>query len=203
MSLRCEVEGCSWSGSIRTKVKNTDSIYYGRKVCPAHGAEFNGTGLKATDGSLKKSMWNNTKSKLKSLKPIKKLTQKTKERYKEESDIRSKYFKYHIERCQRSEESGLPIIEPTRANICHIFPKRRYKSVQAEFDNCVYLTFTEHQRFDQLLDKVDFATLEDEFECWDLVVARVEKIMHKVKEDGKLILAFREYILNDKFIRKW
>lgn len=181
MSYSCEIPDCGWSGAIRSKVKNKDSEFYGKKACPRHAQELNNTLYTRTE--LKRSR-----------KSIKRVTEKTKERKKVVSEIRNKYFEYHIERCGHSEESGVAIPEPTRANICHIFPKRIYKSVQADVMNCVYLTLEEHTRFDQLLDKMDFETLEQEFKCWSLVLSRVENLLPRITENKTLSLKFRELL---------
>lgn len=126
-------------------------------------------------------------------KPIKKQTEKNKEKKREQSVIRDSYFEYHLEKCTYSEESGKNIVA-TRANICHLFYKRTYKSVQGDLDNYVYLTLEEHSRFDQLLDTNDFKQLEKEFKCWNIVVQRMEKLLPKISEKGSLKIKFEDYI---------
>lgn len=177
----CEIPDCSWSGAIRSKVKNKDSDFYGKKVCPRHAQELNNVLYTRTE--LKRSR-----------KSIKRMTEKTKVHKKKVSEKRDKYFEHHIEICECSEESGAAIPAPSRANICHIFPKRTYSSVQADLENYVYLTLEEHTRFDQLLDRMDFETLEKEFKCWGLVISRVEKLLPRVVENKTLSLKFRELI---------
>lgn len=82
---------------------------------------------------------------------IKTTRESTVEKNKQKSELRSIYFDYHIERCTNSEESGQPINEPTRSNICHLIDKGRHPSLEDNLDNYIYLTFKEHERFDQLL----------------------------------------------------
>lgn len=125
----------------------------------------------------------------------KQISDKQKKVKKVQSDIRSIYFETLISLCKKSEQSGKTITEPSRINVCHIFPKRRYKSVQANLDNYVYLTADEHTRFDYLLDTLDFETLEKEFEnCWQIILKRVKKLLPLIKETGKLKLKFEEYV---------
>lgn len=124
-----------------------------------------------------------------------KQTEKNKAYRKSQSAIRDTYFSYHLPLCKYSEEDGTPIYEATRANICHLFYKRTYKSVQANLNNFVYLTLEQHTRFDQLLDKNDFKALEKEFRCWGIVVQRMKNLLPEVLEMGKMRLLFEEYLL--------
>lgn len=96
-------------------------------------------------------------------KNIKRVRQLTVEKKKEVQEKRNTYFNYHLSRCSHSDESGLPIPNPTRANICHIFDKSRHPSLEDNLDNCVYLTFEEHQDFDRLLYSHEFKKLEEKF----------------------------------------
>jgi hypothetical protein len=187
----CEIEGCGWSGSIRSKVKNKESEHYGKKVCPAHANKFRGDNPMKNYKPLKRTPINRTG------KPIKRITEKRKLAKQIESKIRNKYFDYHLERCSYSEESGVAISSPTRANICHIFPKRTYKSVQANLTNCVYLTLDEHTFFDQNLDTLNFSRLE-KMKCWDVVCERARYLLLHVEEHGRLKEAFEEYLKNRK-----
>lgn len=127
---------------------------------------------------------------------IPKISVKQKKEKKIQTDIRDIYFSYHIEKCKKSEESGKPIYEPNRSNICHILPKRIYKSVQGHFDNYIYLTLEEHTRFDKLLDEMDFDTLKKEFpSVIILLYLRFKKLIPFVKEtEGKLFNNLRTYL---------
>lgn len=127
---------------------------------------------------------------------IPKQTQKNKEYRKSQSAIRDVFFEHHIGLCRYSEENGEPIYSPNRGNICHLFYKRTYKSVQANLNNFVYLTLDQHTRFDNLLDKNDFKSLEKEFKCWGLVVERMKLLLPEVKENGKLKLLIEDYEYN-------
>ena len=95
--------------------------------------------------------------------------------------------------CAYSEESEQYISNPNRTNICHIFPKRIYHSVEDNLTNHVLLTFDEHTRFDDLLDKLDFEQLEKEFKnSWSIVCLRAKKLLPLLKERGSLRIKFED-----------
>lgn len=87
-----------------------------------------------------------------------------------------------------SFESGKHIYNISRKNICHLLPKRTYKSVESHSDNFVLLTYEEHNRFDDLLDKFRLEDLANEFP----------------KTLSKLILFVREHqdILEEKKLKQ-
>lgn len=130
---------------------------------------------------------------------IKKQTEKNKAIRKSQSEIRNEYFDYHISICKVSEESGVAIPNPTRANICHIFDKARHPSVQANLYNYVYLTLDEHTRFDQLLYQHDFERLEQEFpNCLFKVLHRVDIVSRACTERTKFFIKLEEWIQSKK-----
>lgn len=105
----------------------------------------------------------------------------------------SGFFRLMVEKLQEIGVSmtGLPIHSPTVCNVCHILPKRWYKSVATEEDNILFLTESEHTRFDSLLDRMDFGGLEKEFNSiWRFAVRMVLKMENKglIKERGRLII---------------
>ena len=99
------------------------------------------------------------------------------------------YFEKHIEilhRFRRSEESGLSIPYPTKVNICHLLDKGRHKSVASHMDNCIYLTWDEHAKFDQLLGQHRFDEVEKQFpNSWELIKARLRIIIPLCTEKTK------------------
>jgi hypothetical protein len=126
---------------------------------------------------------------------IKKQTEKNKLYRKSQSEIRDTYFEYHIANCSSSQESGFPIVIPTRANCCHLFDKARHPSVQSNLTNFVYLTLDEHTRFDQLLYSHEFEKLEDEFpNAWASAKGRMRLLLPLVKEETKFKHKFEEWI---------
>lgn len=82
----------------------------------------------------------------------------------------------------RMSYTGRPIACPTVANVCHILPKRIYKSVAEDEENIIFLTLEEHTRFDRLLDSLEFGTIEKEFPMvWLRVLRQVASMLEKGK----------------------
>lgn len=132
---------------------------------------------------------------------IKKQTEKNKSYRKSRYAIRNDYFDHHINLCKVSEESGVLISNPTKANICHIFDKARHPSVQANLDNYVYLTVDEHTRFDQLLYQHDFERLGQEFpNCLPKVLHRIEIVSGVCTEKTKFFIKLEEWIQSKKLV---
>ena len=126
---------------------------------------------------------------------IKKSSGKKTEVNKEKQDKRNTYFEYHLERCQRSEESFKRIDNPTRANICHILPKSTHPSLQDNLENCMLYTFEEHEMFDKLLFSLEFEKLEKEFKnSWDKVCIKIKKLLPLSKESTNLSRALEKYL---------
>lgn len=109
----------------------------------------------------------------------------------------SGFFRLMLEELEmiRMSETGRPIPFPTVCNVCHILPKRIYKSVAKERRNIIFLTNTEHIRFDQLLDTMNLEGLENEFGAlWKRLVNRVLQMEREgiIKERGRLIIEILE-----------
>lgn len=87
-----------------------------------------------------------------------------------------------------SQESGTPISDFSKKNVCHILPKRQYHSVECELLNIVVLTWGEHSRFDYLLDNRDQAALLQEFpRTCALIRQRMPDLLPLVQEKGSLL----------------
>ena len=133
-------------------------------------------------------------SKNKSIKVTRK-TERSIAKGKERSEKREEYFNYHIKRCQYSEQSHSAIAEPTRANICHLIDKGRHPSLQADLSNYIYLTFSEHQRFDQLLFSLRFEDLALEFNrAWPIACSRIATLLPLCQENTIFIRKIKEYL---------
>lgn len=104
------------------------------------------------------------------------------------------YFLYHIDRCKRSEESGVTI-SATKANCCHLFDKSRHPSLKGDFRNFVYLTIQEHAQFDNLLYSHQFERLEKEFvNVWPIACKRMEKLIPLCLEETKFKYKIKKYL---------
>jgi hypothetical protein len=109
----------------------------------------------------------------------------------------TKFFDDAIEKISnhpQSINSRLPLGKVSRANICHIFPKRKYKSIECHTENYIKLTIEEHTRFDRLLDNLDFDTLEKEYHmCWKTVLKKIKILLPRITEiDGHLYNAIKD-----------
>ena len=99
------------------------------------------------------------------------------------------FFGAHVAKLSmiRRSATGAYIPCPGVSNICHLYPKRKYKSVAEDNDNIIYLTADEHIRFDYLLDTMDFSRLLDEFgNVWLFIAKKMRDLAPKVEENGKL-----------------
>ena len=91
----------------------------------------------------------------------------------------------------RMSMTGKAIHFPTVCNVCHILPKRIYKSVATCRDNIVFLHESEHTVFDMYLDRMEFDKLETEFPfVWKYAVKKVLDMESRgmIKERGRLII---------------
>lgn len=111
------------------------------------------------------------------------------------------FFGAHVARLSMTRRSatGAYIPCPGVSNICHLYPKRKYKSVAEDNDNIIYLTVDEHTKFDYLLDTMDFSRLLDEFgNVWLLAARRMRDLAPRVEEDGKLKTRLLSWIEENK-----
>lgn len=105
------------------------------------------------------------------------------------------YFKYLIDNCRVSDNSGQSISNPSRTNIAHILPKRNHKSVSDNTNNYLYLTFKEHERFDYLLFSHRFELIEKEFEkMMPKLIERLNIILPICKETTPLKIQIEKWI---------
>lgn len=96
-----------------------------------------------------------------------------------------------------SEYSGRSILYPTVCNVCHILPKRIYKSVAEDRENIIFLTNEEHDKLDRYLDSMDMEGLKKDMnKLYLIVLSRVCGMLleDKVKERGRLIYAIEKEI---------
>lgn len=130
-----------------------------------------------------------------SKKPIKQARESTKDKNKEKQARRNFYFLHHLNLCTESAESGTRISRPTRSNICHIFDKSRHPSLEANLDNCIYLTFDEHQEFDKLLYSHQFEKLEERFKNSFEKTCVIAKLLLPLCEETTVFTrAIKDYI---------
>lgn len=114
----------------------------------------------------------------------------------------SDFFRDRIEYLEtfRMSYTGRPIHSPSACNVCHILPKRYYKSVAMDADNIVYLTEEEHTAFDGMLDRMDFDALEKVFPVvWRRAVSQVRCMVEsgRIAERGRLLDGIEERYFKD------
>tara|TARA_R100001480_G_scaffold100930_1_gene104683 strand:+ start:86 stop:478 length:393 start_codon:yes stop_codon:yes gene_type:complete len=115
---------------------------------------------------------------------------------KQRKEKLNKFFEAHIAFLQQHpfcHETGERIYDPSRLNIAHLFPKRKYHSVEDHNDNVVYLSWDAHTRFDRLVDTNNFDRLEKEF---PKSFARMKKVISLVEENGILKTKLEEWLSN-------
>ena len=105
----------------------------------------------------------------------------------------SGFFRLMLEELDQTRMSmtGTPIHSPSVCNVCHILPKRIYKSISKCRDNILFLQDSEHDTFDMYLDRFDFDKLEQHFPfVWKYAVNKVLDMEKAgiIKERGRLIV---------------
>ena len=169
----CEVDGCNQTVAIRSTIRTGDKR--GLKACPSCKMKYDRKDKNVKNLTIRK---------------------KTKE---QDKDL-DWYFKYHIERCDSSEQSGVNINNPTKANICHIFDKSRHPELRYNRLNYVYLTIEEHAQFDNLLYTHQFKKLEEDFEnVWRIACGRISKLLPlcSIKSQTTFYHRVRDYLFGD------
>jgi len=120
----------------------------------------------------------------------------------ERKDKLDKFFNAHVEFLKQHPfcfETGERIYDPSRLNIAHLFPKRKYRSVEDHSDNVVYLSWDAHTRFDRLVDTNNFDRLEKEF---PKSFARMKKVVSLVEENGILKSKLEQWLTNSETTNK-
>jgi len=95
----------------------------------------------------------------------------------------------------RSIETGAAIVGASAVNMAHIFPKESFPSVATDTANIIILTWEEHTRFDELLNRHEFDKLAQEFpNSWGKVCTKVKQLLPKVTEQKPLKFKFEKYL---------
>ena len=105
----------------------------------------------------------------------------------------SGFFRLMLEELDQTRMSmtGASIHSPSICNVCHILPKRIYKSVSKCRDNILFLQDSEHDTFDMYLDRFEFEKLEQAFPfVWKYAVSKILEMEESglIKERGRLII---------------
>jgi hypothetical protein len=170
-SYECEMDGCNQKVSIRSTLRTGSNR--GLKVCPSCKMRYDKSSQTYKGLALAKKK-------------------------KEEDKDLDWYYKHHISRCDSSEQSGVKISHPTKANICHLFDKSRHPELRYNRLNFLYLTIDEHAQFDNLLYTHQFKKLEEDFETsWRIAIGRFAKIIPNCSSKTTFYHKIRDYLYGD------
>ena len=162
---KCDIPDCEKMVKIRTTIKNKDSEFFGKRVCPYHASQFN-----------KKS----------------EISDKTKRTRSIRAEIRKDYpdfFKKHIwiTSKKRSDESNVKL-KGNIYEVCHILSKSLSPEVATNDLNILYLSAEEHSKFDSSLSK------RKEMKCFDLSVERYKLLKPLLLKNTSETLFYDNFI---------
>ena len=162
---KCEIPDCEKMVKIRTTIKNKDSEFFGKKVCPYHASQFN-----------KKS----------------EISDKTKRTRSIRAEIRKDYpdfFKKHIKIAskKRCAETNVKLTGNVY-EVCHILSKSLSPEVAADDFNIIYLSAEAHNRFDSSLSN------RKEMKCFQLSVERYKELKPFLKKVTHETLFYDKFI---------
>lgn len=95
------------------------------------------------------------------------------------------------------QESGKPL-NINAFNCAHIFPKRKYKSIDEDFDNIIILDLQHHTTLDNHLDKMEFDKIKEKLpNTYKIIMERLDILLPSITEtDGKLYQKCLEILEN-------
>lgn len=162
---KCEIPDCEKIVKIRTTIKNKDSEFFGKKVCPYHASQFN-----------KKS----------------EISDKTKRTKRIRAEIRKDYpdfFKKHIKIAseKRCAETNVKLTGNVY-EVCHILSKSLSPEVATDDFNIIYLSAEAHNRFDSSLSN------RKEMKCFQLSVERYKELKPYLKKITHETLFYDKFI---------
>ena len=162
---KCNIPDCEKMVKIRTTIKNKDSEFFGKRVCPYHASQFN-----------KKP-------------PISSKTIKTNINRKLQRKDYPEFFKKHIEIAskKRSDESNVKL-KGNIYEVCHILSKSLSPEVATNDLNILYLSADEHSKFDSSLSK------RKEMKCFDLSVERYKLLKPLLLKNTSETLFYDNFI---------
>ena len=162
---KCAIPDCEKIVKIRTTIKNKDSEFFGKKVCPYHASQFN-----------KKS----------------EISDKTKRTERIRAEIRKDYpdfFKKHIKIAskKRCAETNVKLTGNVY-EVCHILSKSLSTEVATDDFNIIYLSAEAHNRFDSSLSN------RKEMKCFQLSVERYKELKPYLKKITHETLFYDNFI---------
>ena len=162
---KCEIPDCEKMVKIRTTIKNKDSEFFGKRVCPYHASQFN-----------KKS----------------EISDKTKRTRSIRAEIRKDYpdfFKKHIKIASRKRCAETNVkLTGNVYEVCHILSKSLSPEVATDDFNIIYLSAEAHNRFDSSLSN------RKEMKCFQLSVERYKELKPFLKKVTHETLFYDKFI---------
>jgi hypothetical protein len=162
---KCEIPDCEKMVKIRTTIKNKDSEFFGKRVCPYHASQFN-----------KKS----------------EISDKTKRTRSIRAEIRKDYpdfFKKHIKIASRKRCAETNVkLTGNIYEVCHILSKSLSPEVATDDFNIIYLSAEAHNRFDSSLSN------RKEMKCFQLSVERYKELKPFLKKVTHETLFYDKFI---------
>lgn len=156
------MEGCDRKVPLRSRIKEGE--HKGKKVCPSCYRR-----VKGAIGTTKKAI----------------------QKRKEERKDLPVYFQYHVPKAKKCENCGRQILEPGVKNIAHILPKSKFKSINSNLDNAMYLCTVFdgggcHEEYDSSWSAAKSMVV------WELAVSRFQKFERFIKEKSLILNHFRD-----------
>ena len=162
---KCEMPDCEKMVKIRTTIKNKDSEFFGKRVCPYHASQFN-----------KKS----------------EISDKTKRTRSIRAEIRKDYpdfFKKHIKIASRKRCAETNVkLTGNIYEVCHILSKSLSPEVATDDFNIIYLSAEAHNRFDSSLSN------RKDMKCFQLSVERYKELKPYLKKITHETLFYDKFI---------
>lgn len=106
----------------------------------------------------------------------------------EDRKERRQFFKVGVGKSDYCVETGAYIQSLSSGNLCHILPKRSYKSVETDVNNIIILTLEQHHKLDRYLDSIDLQGLKENMpKSYEFIKSKFADLKEKVTEtSGKL-----------------
>lgn len=171
----CQIENCENKVQIRTKIKNRDSEFYGKSVCPSCALKHN-------------------EQKEKKIYVIPQSTTKTVNERKEVRKDYSKFFQKHIQLIKEGEycceECGDRLFGEV-SEVCHILTKSKSPELATNDDNILVLCgrFSNngcHAQFDSSFDK------REKMKVFKKALLQYEKIKPYIIKITKEVLHYEQ-----------
>lgn len=187
---KCEIPDCDREVVIRSKIKNRESDYFGKMACPICAEKHNVQKEKKVyaGGTYKEKPASKNK-------PIKKQTEKNKQKRKEERADYPEFFKKHIEYIKENNVHCCECGDRLRGDVsevCHIIRKSTNPELAVLDSNILYLCGMHsenqcHSRFDSSLSN------REKMKCFSQAVLQFNTFRDKIVNITKEVLQLDQF----------